>query len=251
LSSLNLPFTGANEAFFDPTREEMQAVAEKIGVGFARGYRVQSAKEAEQLVANLRYPIMVKHPMSYGSAGMLKESKANTIEEVKKQVERVCVRFGAARMEEFIEGRELNVLVVDNPDDFSNPFVYPPIELLFSEGEEFLHKNLKWDWDNGTSFELKRIIDTNLAVRLQDMCRKFYVAMNGISYGRCDVRMNEKGELFILEINPNPGIMYKPEDFSPADYMILYDKDGYHGFFDSIFQSAIIQQKMRSKARSD
>jgi len=246
LTALNLPYTGADEAFFDPTREEMQAVAESIEVGFAKGYRVQSIEDAEQLVGNLQYPIMVKHPMSYGSTGMLKESKANTIEDVKIQVERVCGRFGAARMEEFIEGREFNVFVVDNPDDLSDPFVYPPIELIFSEGEEFLHKNMKWDWDNGVSFNLSRVTDTALAARLQDMCRKFYIAMKGISYGRCDVRMNEKGELFILEINPNNGIMYMPEDYSPADYMILYNKDGYKGFFDRIFRSAIIRQKMRA-----
>jgi len=60
--------------------------------------------------------------------------------------------------------------------------------------------------------------------------------------------MNENGELFILEINPNSGIMYLPEEYDPADYMILYDKNGYKGFFDRIFRSAIIRQKMRAEA---
>jgi hypothetical protein len=61
--------------------------------------------------------------------------------------------------------------------------------------------------------------------------------------------MNENGELFILEINPNSAIMLLPEEYGPADYMILYDKEGYRGFFDRIFRSAIIRQKMRAEAK--
>jgi hypothetical protein len=30
--------------------------------------------------------------------------------------------------------------------------------------------------------------------------------------------------------------------------MILYDKDGYKGFFDRIFRSALLRHKMRAKA---
>ena len=74
--------------------------------------------------------------------------------------------------------------------------------------------------------------------------------MGCTGYGRGDVRMNEKGELFILEINPNGGILYLPEEYGPADYMILYDADGYYGFFDRIFRSAMVRQKMRQRDAS-
>jgi biotin carboxylase len=66
---------------------------------------VHNVEEAEKLVANLRYPIMVKHPKSYGSTGMTKDSRADTLEQVRTQVERICSKFGAARMEEFIVAR--------------------------------------------------------------------------------------------------------------------------------------------------
>src|SRR5690349_4755671 len=45
LEKLNLPFTGADSRFFDPSREEMQAVAEAHGVGFAKGYQVRNVEE--------------------------------------------------------------------------------------------------------------------------------------------------------------------------------------------------------------
>ena len=244
LEALNLPYTGANERFFDPTREEMQAVADANGIGFAKGYRVKSADEAESLVQNLRYPIMVKHPQSYGSTGMFRHSRVDTFEQLRPQVERVCAEFGAARMEEFIVGQEFNVFVVENPDDFSDPFVYPPTQLIFPPGEEFWHTDIKWDYN--VPFDFKQVTDPELVARLQDMGKRMFLAMDGIGYGRCDIRMNEKGELFTLEINPNGAIMLAPEEYGPADYMILYDKEGYKGFFDRIFRAVLIRHKERA-----
>ena len=247
LEGLNLPFTGADSRFFDPTREEMQAAAEAHGVNFVRGYRVRSAEEAERLVGNLRYPIMVKHPKSYGSTGMFRESRVDAPDQLLPQVSRVCGEFGAARMEEFIVGKEFNVLVVDNPDDFSAPIAYPPAELVFPPGEEFWHTDVKWNYE--VIFDFKRVTDAALVERLHEIAKGMYRAMDGVGYGRCDVRMNDKGELFILEINPNGGIMFKPEEYGPADYMILYDPGGYKVFFDRMFEAAIARQKMRTAAR--
>ena len=244
LESLNLPFTGSDSTFFDPTREEMQAVADANGLGFARGYQVKSVEEAEKLVENLRYPIMVKHPQGYGSTGIIRESRVDNSEQLRIQVERICSEFGAARMEEFIVGKEFNVLIADNPDDLNNPIAYPPAELIFPPNEEFWHVDVKWNYD--VPFDFKQVTDLELSNRLHDLARKMYLAMGGVGYGRCDIRMNEKGELFMLEINPNGGIMFKPEEYGPADYMILYDKDGYRGFFDRMFRSAFTRQKMRA-----
>jgi D-alanine-D-alanine ligase len=244
LEELNLPFTGADSSFFDPSREEMQAAADAHGVGFAKGYRVKSVEEAQSLVKNLRYPIMVKHPKSYGSTGMFRESRVDTPEQLAKQVERVCSEFGAARMEEFIVGKEYNVLVVDNPDDPENPIAYPPAELVFPPGEEFWHTDVKWDYN--VPFDFKQVTDPELTAQLHDTAIRMYKAMNGVAYGRCDIRMNEQGELFILEINPNPAIMLKPEEYGPADYMILYDEGGYKLFFERIIRNALARHKQRA-----
>ncbi|WKZ34285.1 MAG: hypothetical protein QY332_11750 [Anaerolineales bacterium] len=243
LEFLNLPFTGADSKFFDPTREEMQAAADANGISFAKGYRVKSVDQAGSLVGNLRYPIMIKHPKSYGSTGMIKESRVDTPEQLLIQVERICSEFGAARMEEFIVGKEYNVLVMDNPDDLGKPIAYPPAELVFPPGEEFWHVDVKWNYD--VPFDFKQVTDPELVSRLQDIAGRMYLAMDGVGYGRCDIRMNEKGELYILEINPNGGIMFKPEEYGPADYMILYDPGGYKVFFDRMFQAAFVRQKLR------
>jgi D-alanine-D-alanine ligase len=246
LEELNVPFTGADSKFFDPSREEMQAAADAHGVGFAKGYRVKSVEEAQELVKNLRYPIMVKHPKSYGSTGMFRESRVDTPEQLVEQVGRIVNEFGAARMEEFIVGKEYNVLVVDNPEDPEHPIGYPPAELIFPPGEEFWHTDIKWDYN--VPFDFKEVTDPELIAKLQDTAIRMYKAINGVAYGRCDIRMNEQGELFILEINPNPAIFLKPEEYGPADYIILYDPGGYKLFLDRIIRHALNRHKMQTEA---
>lgn len=247
LEELNLPFTGADSQFYDPSREEMQAAAEMHQIRFARGGHVAGVLEAETLAADLQYPLMVKHPNSFGSTGMTRKSRVKNIRALRGQVKRICERYGSARVEEFIDGREFTVLVVDNPDDLSNPFVYPPAELIFPDDETFLHVYVKWQkW-----VYLKPVPDKALALRLMEMSRKMYLALHGVGYARCDIRMRENGELVMIEINPNPGILFKPEHYGPADVAMEYDCGGHAGFFKRIFRSAVMRQEVRQLQHSN
>ncbi len=244
LEELNLAFTGSDSSFYDPTREEMQSAAEAHGIGFAKGHRVTPDDDLDRLVRDLHYPLMVKHPQSYGSMGMTRDSRVENRDQLHEQFVRIASEFGSARVEEFIVGREYNVFVVDNPDDLTDPFVYPPTELIFPADEDFWHTDIKWDYS--VPFDFHEVKDAGLAGRLKAAGRDLYVALGGTGYGRCDIRQKEDGRLFMLEINPNAGILYRPEEYGPADYMILYDKQGYFGFFDRIFRSAIARQKLRA-----
>jgi len=239
LEALRLPFTGADSRFYDPSREEMQAVAEANGIGFARGMNVSNADELDALPQSLRYPLMVKHPKSFASTGMTRNSRVDTAQKLRKQAMRICNRFGSARVEEFIEGSEFTVMVVDNPDDLDDPFVYPPAELIFPPGEDFLHSRVKWkEW-----VYLKPVEDDTLSFRLMEMVRRMYLAMDGVGYARCDIRMGTDGQLYMIEINPNCGILFKPEDLGPSDVMMEYDAGGHAGFLDRIFRAAIVRNR--------
>ncbi|HEY5984512.1 MAG TPA: hypothetical protein VIU38_13690 [Anaerolineales bacterium] len=245
LEELNLPYTGSDTKFYDPTREEMQAAAEANGIGFAKGHHISNESELEPLTNGLEYPLMVKHPQSFGSTGMTRESKVENPTQLHEQFRRIAGEFGSARVEEFIEGREYNVFVVDNPEDLSKPFVYPPTELIFPPKEEFWHTDIKWDYS--LPFDFKEVVQHPLREKLQADGSKLYMALGGTGYGRCDVRVKDDGRIYFLEINANPGILYRPDEYGPADYMILYDKDGYFGFFDRIFRAAIARQQLRAR----
>ena len=238
LEKLQLPFTGANNRFYDPSREEMQQIAEANGIGFARGMNLTSVDELDA-VESLIYPLMVKHPQSFASTAMTRNSRVESASKLREQVKRICNRFGSARVEEFIDGPEFTVLVVDNPEDLRHPFVYPPAELILPPGENFLHSRVKWkEW-----VYLKPVKDKTLSLNLMEMSRKMYLAMSGVGYARCDIRMGPDQQLYMIEINPNCGILFKPEDLGPADVMMEYAPGGHAGFLDRIFRAAIIRNQ--------
>ncbi len=245
LEMLRLPFTGADSHFYDPSRDQMQALAEEHGIGFVRGINVSKVGELDAAIKDLSYPLIVKHPQSYGSTGMTRNSRVENIVRLKQQVKRMCRRFGSARVEEFIDGREFTTFIVDNADDLNEPFVYPPAELTFPPGEKFLHAQVKWQ----EYVYLKQVEDRKLVQRLAEMTRKMYLAMGGVSYARCDMRMNRDGKLYMLEINPNNGILYRPEDLGPADIMMEYDPGGHSGFLDRIFRAAFIRHGQRAMVK--
>ena len=241
LEALNLPFTGADSRFYNPTREQMQAVADEQGIGFARGFHAESLRDLSD-AEKLRYPLMVKHPNSYGSVGMTRDSRVENPQQLLAQAERMLELYGGARVEEFIEGREFTCLVVDNPDDLTDPFAYPPGELEFPDGEQFLHTDTKWFSD----VPIHPAADQLLVSRIQEMSKKIFLGLGGVGYGRTDIRMTADGELFMLEINPNCAILYPPEQNGPADMPIMFDPEGYRGFFDRIFRSALARRQLRA-----
>jgi D-alanine-D-alanine ligase len=239
LEELNLPFTGADSRFYNPTREEMQAAGEAVGVGFVAGVNVSDVGEADGIVEELRFPMIVKHPNSYGSTGMTRKSRVEDVKQLKQQVRRICKNYESARIEEFIDGREFTTFIVDNPDGLGDPFVYPPAEVTFPPGETFLFAHVKWK----KYVYLKKVDDERLASRLMRMTGRLYKVLHGVGYARCDFRMNKQGELFMLEINPNNGILYEPKDIGHADIMMEYDPDGHEGFLDRIFRSALMRHQ--------
>jgi D-alanine-D-alanine ligase-like ATP-grasp enzyme len=244
LENLNLPFTGAGTKFYNPTREHMQEIAERNNIRFARGFHAEFENELLQ-ASDLRFPLIVKHPNSYASAGLTRASRVDSFEQLHEQFKRISAAYGSARVEEFIEGREVSCLVVDNPDDLSAPFAYPPAEVSFPPGETFLHEEVKWfNWDTYiVPFE-----DPAILTKIQDISTRLYAAMNGEGYARVDFRLRPSGELIILEINANCGIFYGPEDRGHADLPITWDAGGHKGFLDRIFRAAVLRHRMRSQS---
>ena len=247
LEALNLPFTGADSGFYSTTREGMQTLADKKGIRFAHGIRVSVSDDLDAKVkeAGFQYPMIVKHHDSYASMGMTRDNRVENSEQLHAQVEKMAVQFGSARIEEFIEGREFTCLIADNPDDLNDPYVYQPVEIIFQEGETFKHWAMKFDAAASADMDLQFVTEPALARRIKSMVRKMYLAMDGVGYARADLRMNKEGELFMLEINPNPSVLNIPEEYASADYMVMEDPNGMEGFLDRLFRSAIARLDMR------
>jgi D-alanine-D-alanine ligase len=245
LEALNVPFTGAASHYYEPTRQQMKDVCHKFGIHAPRGLTFESQEAYKFGMDGLHYPMIVKHPNSYGSIGLIKDSRVSCVEQLNVQVDRMVREFGGALVEEFIEGREFSVLVSENPDDPSNPVTYVPVEVLFPEDETFKHTDIKW-----YRFEEMTIVpveDDPLSSRLRDMSAKLFYGLDGTGYGRCDIRMDGHGELFMLEINPQGAVFYPPETPGMADYILQFDPRGHSGFVDLLFRSALARHRRKNE----
>jgi D-alanine-D-alanine ligase len=246
LENAGVAFTGADSAFYDPSREDMKRVCRYYGINTPMNVEAYRQDDIDRAAATLSFPLIVKIPNSFGSMGIERASRVETPGELYEQARRVMHDFGGALIEEFIEGREFTVLIAENPDDPYHPKVYRPIEFVFPAGETFKHFDMKWK-----DYELMRAVpcdDPELEERLMEAGRKLFIGLNGVSYGRCDVRVNPTGDIFILEINPNCGILYSLDEPGSADLVLMNDPNGHAGFIELIFRAALArQQRLQSK----
>jgi D-alanine-D-alanine ligase len=158
-------------------------------------------------------------------------------------------QFGRALLEEFIEGREFTCLIAENPDDPNNPITFKPVEFIFPEGESFKHYNMKWvEYEK---MNVAPVNDPRIEKVLRDQTTRLFKAMNGNGYARCDYRMGADGTIYMLEINPNCGIFYSPEEPGSADFSLINDPVWNHQkFLKLIIRSAQKRQMNLLAART-
>jgi D-alanine-D-alanine ligase len=245
LERLNVPFTGATSEYFEPSREAMKRVCSVLGIAYPDYVMARTDRDVERAARGLRFPLIVKHPSSYSSVDLTKESRVETVFALRFQARRIMAKYGAALIEEFIEGREFTVLVAENPDDPLQPISFTPVEFTFPPGERFKHSDLKWT-DYHAMKEVP-VTDPELGERLREVAADFFLGMRGASFGRCDLRMDSKGRLFMLEINPNCGVYYAPSDPGSADLALLNDPLGHQGFTDLLLRAALARHRRRQR----
>jgi D-alanine-D-alanine ligase-like ATP-grasp enzyme len=236
LERLDVPFTGADSRFFDPSREAMKRVCAAWGIDAPAYVIARHERDLERAADTLRFPLIVKHPASYSSIGLTRESRVTDVAALRDRVGEMRASYGAALIEEFIEGDEATVLVAENADDPTSPITYQPVLYHFPEGESFKHYHLKWYDYHG--LRAGPVEDDELDARLRGAAARMFAGLHGTGYGRCDLRIDADGRLFMLEINPNCGIYYPASDPGSADLCLLHDPAGHAGFTRHIVAAA-------------
>lgn len=237
MEKLGAAFTGADSKFFDPSRQEMKAYAKKSNVPIPNWVMVDRVEDVERVARRLHFPVLVKPPHGYASVGITRESRCENLEQLKVQTGREIEMFGRALLEEFIEGREFTCLIAENPDDPNSPITFKPVEFIFPDGESFKHYNMKWvEYEKMSVAPVK---DARIGKVLREQTTRLFKAMDGNGYARCDYRMDADGTIHMLEINPNCGIFYAPDEPGSADFSLINDPVyNHHKFLKLIIRSA-------------
>jgi D-alanine-D-alanine ligase len=241
LEELGVAFTGANSQFFDPTREEMKEAAKIVGVPVPGSIFLHTIHDLAKLDHQISFPMLVKPPHGYASIGITRESRVTDEKSLELQAACTLEKFGGALVEEFIDGREFTALVAENPDNPAKPVSFQPVEFIFPPDECFKHYDMKWkDYER---MSVAPVQDPEIDRLLRDLTARQFLAMRGNGYARCDFRMNKKGDIFMLEINPNCGIFYPPHEPGSADFILMNDPAGHASFLDLIIRGALKRRR--------
>ncbi len=171
------------------------------------------------------FPMIVKPSREDASIGITNESIVTNDADLKKRIEYVLDEYKQpALVEEYIDGREINVSVVGNdlPDGKAGEIIIFPIsEIDFSrlpdELPRIISYNSKWMYKTiefaGTKAvcPAENLTDADIRI-IQDTAKKVYRLLGASDYARVDMRF-KNGIPYVLELNPNPDIASDaPED---------------------------------------
>ena len=161
---------------------------------------------------NLHYPLIVKPACEDGSGGIENASIVTSLKELRARVEFVLEDFKMdALVEEYIDGRELNVAVLGNG---AKRRALPISEITFEDMPDHLYKivsfQAKWEPLNEAYHKTIPSCPAELPAAKTEEAKQLALrateALGLRDYARVDMRMNAAGELFILEVNPNPNL---------------------------------------------
>jgi len=192
-----------------------------------------------------KFPLIVKPSREDASIGIDNKSVVYNDEELKKRIEYILDEHKQpALVEQFIDGREINVSVVGNvKKDESDLIVFPISEIDFSDMPDDYQKivsyNSKWMYKTVEFAGTKAVcpaknISPELEERIKETAKKVYRIIGASDYARVDFRVKDNVP-YVLEMNPNPDIA------SDADEDTGFTRSGkaYGWSYDELIQRII------------
>ena len=168
----------------------------------------------------VKFPSIVK-PLHEGSSkGVYNSCVVRNSEELEREVRTILdVYKEPALVEEFLSGREFTVALLGNGNHIQ---VLPIVEINFDSlpagANPIYSYEAKWVWDSRDNplqiFACPARISDSLKEEIRSLCIRAFQVLRCRDWSRIDVRCDGRGKPSILEINPLPGILPKPEDNS-------------------------------------
>lgn len=210
---LEMPYTGAPPLALGLCQNKATAksILRAYDLPTARSMTVHSMDDFRAR-HGLRYPLIVKPACEDGSGGIENASIVSNLDDLRKRVEFVINDYHMdALVEEYIEGRELNVSVLGNGEKRR---ALPISEIDFGGMPDHLYKIVSYQakWDPLHEAYHKTIpscpadLPKAVTAKAQEIALLATRALGTRDYARVDMRLNDKGELYILEVNPNPNL---------------------------------------------
>lgn len=220
LEMLQIPYLGSDPLTLTVCLDKARAkeILSYHGVPTAPFSVVRSMEEFED--ARVKFPVIVK-PLHEGSSkGIYNSCVVRNTEELEREVRILLATYGQpAIVEQFLSGREFTIALLGNGDHVRTlPIVEIKFDALPPGVNPIYSYEAKWIWDTTENpleiFACPADLEADLQDEIETICKDTYRVLNCRDWSRIDVRLDANGKPHILEINPLPGILPRPEDNS-------------------------------------
>ncbi len=216
LDALQVPYTGADAltsalAF---NKHHSKELVKRLQVNVAHGTLIDSNKVSDlhktalNIFRSMPHPLIVKPSIGGSSVGI---TKVDNFDALEFALEKAFAVSPQALVEEFIQGREATVGVIDQ---FRNEKTYAlmPIEIIPPASSPFFDYDAKY---SGKTIErVPGNFSTNEKQALMQAARKVHEGMGLKHYSRSDFIVSKRG-VYFLEVNPAAAIGFTSESLFP------------------------------------
>lgn len=210
LDLLEIPYTGAGPHAVILAQDK--SIAKKMFAfhGIKSPYFATSYRGTIDHAHDISFPLIVKPTSEDGSIGIGADAVVNSVKELMERVSYIQTEFDSpALIEEYIEGREIYAAILGS---YESAHALPLVELDLSKLPKgvprIASQDVKFERDTEayklTKSAIAEDLDEETEARLTETAIKAYRAVKLRDYGRIDMRLSSKGDVYVIEANPNP-----------------------------------------------
>ncbi|MGZ7030102.1 MAG: D-alanine--D-alanine ligase, partial [Terriglobales bacterium] len=201
---------------------------------------------------DISFPLIVKPVYEDGSIGIDEGALVTSVKELMERVDWVQSEFDSpALIEEYVEGREIYAAILGS---YEHAQALPLVELDLSKLPKGVPRiatqDVKFEKDTEayklTKSAVVEDLDEETTERLTQTALNAYRACKLRDYGRIDMRLSAKGDVYVIEANPNPWLS------SGQEFAMAARKSGrtYTQLIGDIVEMAAARCKLKSKTES-
>jgi D-alanine-D-alanine ligase len=165
---------------------------------------------------DIKFPLIVKPTSEDGSIGIDVGSVVENVKELMERIHYIHEEFDSpVLIEEYIEGREIYGAILGNETPEALPLIELDLSKLPKGQPRIACQDVKFMKDTEAYKVTKSApaedIDEETVQKLQQTALAAYRALKMRDYARIDMRLTPKGEVYVIEANPNPWLWSSAE----------------------------------------
>lgn len=160
----------------------------------------------EKLSPTLRYPVIVKPNAEGSSKGVAAKGVVDDEPALRAVVRELVEKYRQpVLVEEYIPGREFTVGLLGE----RRPRVLPPMEIVFKDKvnpRPVYDYEVKQEWEKHVEYQCPARLTPVESRAIERAARETFAALDCRDVARVDLRLKPSGEVYVIEINPLPGL---------------------------------------------